>query len=378
MMVTALAISALVCAVIPAYLFACNVFRFYTLAASTQNDKSLPPLSVLIPARNEEASIGPCVESVLANLGAESEVIVLDDQSEDRTAQIVLDLASRDARVRLETAQTLPAGWCGKQYACSQLAQRSKHDVFVFLDADVRLTDGALDRMSQHFRDSSVDLLSGFPRQVTITIAERMLIPLIHFVLLGFLSLRRMRISGRPAFGAGCGQLFMTSRHAYEAAGGHAVIRSSLHDGLQLPRAYRRRNLATDVFDATDLATCRMYRNATEVWQGLKKNATEGVASARLIIPVSLMLICGQVLPFVLCIGGLVGSYSKLDGVVILASLLLAWLPRFVAAVQYRQSFLGAMLHPISILLFLSIQWSAFWGSFSRRQVAWKGRPYPA
>ena len=382
MTLTILAAFAFAFALIPAYFFTLNQFLFRRLEATAGNSgdkiEPLPQVSVLIPARNEETSIGACIESVLANIEVDLEVIVLDDQSEDETATIVEELSDSNSRVQLARSEPLPVGWCGKQFACHQLAQLASHDIFVFLDADVRLSPNALTRMSKRLQTDSVDLLSGFPQQITETLFEQMLIPLIHFVLLGFLSLRRMRLSRRPAFSAECGQLFMTYRDAYQRSGGHATIRRSLHDGLKLPRAYRMQGLKTDIFDATNLATCRMYRNAHEVWHGLRKNATEGVASVRLIVPVTLMLLAGQILPFVLVSYALLSNrlsepWAWISGI----ALAFAWIPRLFAAARYQQSYLGALLHPVSIAVFLVIQWSALLGSFSRKKVAWKGRPYP-
>ena len=103
-----------------------------------------PRISVLIPARNEEWSIGPAVESVLANVGVELEVVVLDDHSADRTAEVVREIAARDARVRLEPAPPLPEGWCGKQCACYTLSKHARYPVLTFFDADVRLAPCAL------------------------------------------------------------------------------------------------------------------------------------------------------------------------------------------------------------------------------------------
>ena len=90
-----------------------------------------------------------------------------------------------------------------------------------------------------------------------------------------------MRSSLQPGLGVGCGQWFMTSRDAYEKVGGHAAVKASLHDGIKLPRAYRAAGMMTDVCDATDLAVCRMYRSAGQVWNGLAKNAREGMAIDR-------------------------------------------------------------------------------------------------
>jgi cellulose synthase/poly-beta-1,6-N-acetylglucosamine synthase-like glycosyltransferase len=160
------------------------------------------------------------------------EVIVMDDMSSDDTALIVGTLASEDARVRIVQGKAPPHGWCGKQFACDQLARQAKYPVLCFLDADVRLERDALARMVGFLQSSGADLVSGVPRQETSTPVEKLLIPLIHFVLLAYLPVRRMRRRQHPSYAAGCGQLFVTKRDSYEKAGGHAAVRGTLHDGI--------------------------------------------------------------------------------------------------------------------------------------------------
>ncbi len=143
-------------------------------------------------------------------------------------------------------------------------------------------------------------LPAAFLCQETGTLVEKLVIPLIHFVLLGFLPLARMRRSRHPAYAAGCGQFFLARRSAYEAAGGHTAIQGSLHDGITLPRAFRAAGFRTDLCDMTEIATCRMYQSARDVWLGLAKNATEGLASPGMIVPATAFLLGGQVLPFAL------------------------------------------------------------------------------
>ena len=235
-----------------------------------------PALSVLIPARNEAANIGDAVAAVLASEGVDVELIVLDDGSTDATPQILAGIG--DPRLRVAAGGTLPAGWSGKQHACAALARLASRPLLVFVDADVRLAPDALSRMAGFMGTHDVGLASGFPRQVTRSWSEVLLLPLIHFLLLGYLPLVQMQRSGSTGLGAGCGQLFIARADAYAAAGGHAAIRASLHDGLMLPRAFRRAGFMTGLFDATSCATCRMYSNAAQVWEGLTKNATEGMA----------------------------------------------------------------------------------------------------
>ena len=216
------AIIGLVFASATATLFARNLTLYLP---APQAKRTHEAVSVLIPARNEQRNIGPAVRSILESTGAPIEVIVLDDASTDKTAEIVREIAKSDRRVRLETAPPLPPGWCGKQHACHVLSGLASHPVLIFLDADVRLKPGAVARMTAFLEQSGAALASGVPEQVTRTSSERLLVPLIHFVLLGFLPIRRMRIDLIRPLGAGCGQLFVAFRHAYVASGGHRAIR---------------------------------------------------------------------------------------------------------------------------------------------------------
>jgi hypothetical protein len=368
-----LAGAALALAGVPALLFLVNLFCYRPAPPA---GGELPQVSVLIPARNEEGSIVAAVEAALASRGVVVEVVVLDDHSEDGTAGLVEAVARRDRRVRLLTAPPLPDGWCGKQHACGVLAGAARYDLLAFLDADVRLEADGLARLAAFQRHSGADLVSGVPRQDTHTLLERLLIPLIHFVLLGFLPLAWMRRSGSPAFAAGCGQLFLAVRNSYREAGGHAAIRATLHDGVKLPRAFRAAGKKTDLCDATDLARCRMYRSAGEVWRGLAKNATEGLAGPGMIGPATLLLGGGQVLPLVL-----LGCAAWLSAEALMMAVLaaaLAWLPRLVGVLRFRQSLLGALLHPLGVGVLLAIQWYALVREMAGRPATWKGRRYQA
>lgn len=352
---------------IPAALFFRNLSLYTPPPVSGRKSK----VSVLIPARNEESTIAGAIEAALANIMTDVEVVVLDDHSDDRTAAIVSELAARDGRIRLEYAPPLPAGWCGKQHACSVLAELASHDLLCFIDSDVRLGPESLSRITGFLESSGSDLVSGFPRQVTGTFLEKLLIPLIHFVLLGFLPLDKMRQSTHPAFAAGCGQLMFVRREAYRKAGGHSAIRSTLHDGLNLPKAFRTAGLRTDLFDATDVASCRMYTTAGQVWSGLAKNATEGLGAPSRILPVTIILLTGQVAPFVMAaLWGL--------SIPIALAMICAWLPRFAAVRRFHQPLLSAVLHPLGILVLLAIQWYAAARSLMGRPSTWKGRSYQA
>lgn len=336
------------------------------------------PVSVLIPARNEALRIEGLLDSILANTDVGFEVCVLDDESTDGTADVVRRYADGDPRIRLIRGQPVPPGWSGKQYACWQLVREARHPELVFLDADVTLAPDALRRAVGLRRAANIDLLSGFPRQQVVTIGEQLLIPLIPQILLCFLPFPLMRWTRMVAAAAGCGQFFVTSRAAYELAGGHAMIRQSLHDGIRLPRSYRSHGLRTDLFDASDIASCRMYSSFTETWHGLEKNATEGFARLPLLPVITTMMLLAFVAP-VLELLALAGGIlpGNLAGP-IAASCVFAWLPRFWCCVRFDRAWKSVLFAPVSIGLFLAIQWLAWATKLRGRRVAWRQRTYEA
>lgn len=352
------AVVSLLCALGPTLLFARNL----TVLRPPPPSSGGAPASVLIPARDEERNIAAAVEASLGSGAAE--VLVLDDGSTDRTAEIV-----RQSAARLIPGQPLPPGWRGKNFASAQLAEAASQPVLVFVDADVRLAPGAAPRLAAFLQESGAQLASGVPRQITKTFSEQLLIPLIHFMLLGFLPLARMRASRHSAYGTGVGQLFVADAAAYRASGGHAAIRDRVHDGLALPKNFRAHGFATDLFDATEIASCRMYRTNREVWAGLAKNTIEGLGAPRLIGPMTVVLLLGQVAPFLLLF-----SASRAIFVLALAAALGVLQQRITARRRFQQSWWSVVLHPLGIVALVGIQWFGLARHLSGRKPQWKGR----
>ncbi len=376
MMIEYFTVACLIFAVIPCAMFLWNIGVYRRLPKARHeaaSDNSLR-ISVLIPARNEEKNIEAALRSILANDYSGYEVIVMNDHSTDHTASIVERLATMHPNLRLVEAPLLPHGWCGKQHACFQLAKLAKGDLIAFLDADVRLSSDAIGRMVGFMDHNKAALASGVPRQSFGSFADRLLIPQIHFVLLGFLPIWAMRRFKMPSMSGGCGQLFIAQRLAYDVCGGHSKLPESLHDGLKLPRAFRDAGFPTDLFDATDIASCRMYTSNSETVLGLGKNAHEGLGAKGTIVPMTGMLLLGQVAPTILLMLDMV-SGSAISWSV-MAAVIAAYLPRMIAVKRFKQPLVSALLHPISIVGLLSIQWMAFFRHRSGKPSSWKGRTY--
>jgi cellulose synthase/poly-beta-1,6-N-acetylglucosamine synthase-like glycosyltransferase len=377
MILTVLAALALGLAALYAAMTAVNLVAYAPPPpnAPLAEPRARPAVSVLIPARDEATNIGPLLDGVLASEGVEIEVIVLDDGSSDGTGEIVRARAAHDARLRLVQGAPLPPGWVGKQHACWQLARAASHPLMAFVDADVRVAPSAFARLVAFTERKGLGLASGFPRQVAVTWGEQLVIPQILVLLLGYLPLPAARRSARPGFAAACGQLLMVRRDAYDAAGGHAALRHTIHDGLRLARAVRAAGFRTDLCDLTDLAACRMYETWPALWAGFLKNAREGMATPRALPVWTLLLGGGHVLPVLLVPVAALAESGQALGLSLVA-VALVWAARAALAVKVRQSALSVLLHPLGVAVVLAIQWTALLGGPRRAPAVWRGRTY--
>jgi hypothetical protein len=372
-MIETLAWATAALAAIPAATTLANLAAFRPPPAPPSD---LPLVSVILPVRNEASAIEPCLAALSASTGADIEIIVVDDASTDDTAARVLAAARDDHRIRLHTAPPLPPGWAGKMHACAEGARHARGDILLFLDCDVRVEPHAVAAMAGSVHRSGVALASFFPRQHTPTFGEALLIPLIHVVLMGWLPIWLARRFRHPAFGAGCGQAIAVDAAAYRQAGGHRAIAGSWHDGLHLPRAFRRAGLATDIHDGAPLATCRMYRGLGETWRGLAKNARAGMATPVALPVWTLLLGGGMLAPFLV----LPLAWSRLPGesatwALTLATALLV-LARILVAIRFGQRPLAVLLWPAGIAALLALQWRVLLRP--PRTLAWRGRTHAA
>lgn len=368
-----LAYLALALAALPAVVGLINLLVLRTPRVGEPSPGTL--VSILVPARNEAANIGACLEAARASEGVAVEVVVMDDGSDDGTPAIVSALAAKDARIRLERAPPLPVGWTGKVHACARLAEAARGTHFLFVDADVRLAPHAAAALLSHARKTGAALVSAVPRQIMRTPGEMLLVPTINFIMLGYLPIPMMRTRPDPSLGAACGQLVLVERRAYEKTGGHGAIRTLLHDGIQLARAMRRRGYATDLVAGADLAACRMYDRFADAWSGFLKNAHEGMATPRQLPVWTVLLAGGHVLPVIVSAAALKGAAPLAPA---LAALALSLGLRTAITLRSRESLWTIPLHPVSVATGLAVQWAALLRSRRGRPAGWKGRLYAA
>jgi hypothetical protein len=333
-----------------------------------------PAVSVCIPARNEERNLEAIVRGALASEAASVEVLVYDDQSTDATPRILAALQAEDPRVRAVATEPLPEGWNGKQWGCERMGRAARGTWLLFTDADVRLAPDCLARALAEAGRLDAALLSTIPREETGSPLERLVVPLIHWMLFSWLPMPRMRTTNDPATSAGCGQFLLVRRDAWQAAGGHAAFRASMHDGIKLPRNVRRAGFHTDLYDGSESVSCRMYRSAGETWRGFTKNAYEGLGSPVVLLVFTLLEGAGILLPWIWLPAAIAGGAAPLGPTVLAAFAVAAQVAqRVLLARRFGQPWECVVLHPVTIALLLAIQWRSWWLHLTKRR-AWRGR----
>jgi chlorobactene glucosyltransferase len=365
-----------------------NVACFAGLRPATPPLRADAPLvSILVPARNEARNIEACVGSLLAQDYPNFELIVLDDHSDDGTGDIVRRLGLQEnGDRRVIQGNTLPAGWTGKGWACHQLSLVA-HGVYLFFtDADTTHAPGTVSAAVAEARTNRTDLLSAWPRLVTVTWGEQMIIPMIlllgmvvypHWLVI-FLQKHPHVAARMPAFllrglGAANGQFMFFSRTGYDRIGGHAALHDHLVEDVALGRAVAGQmgqGMRLLNCEALQFSTCRMYQSFGETWHGFTKNmraAFEDSLAGFLLI--GWTQFCGFFLPFVFVFT------TDIARPLVISQIIVIYLIRIILTARFRTSWWSCFLHPIGEILSLGIGLDS-WRLLASRGVQWKGRIY--
>jgi chlorobactene glucosyltransferase len=332
-------------------------------------------VSILIPARDEEENIPACLDAALAQGEVVEEVLVYDDHSRDGTARIVEEYARRDSRVRLVSPATLPAGWCGKSFACARLAGEARAGWLLFLDADARLSVGAARLIVREASARGVTMLSCWPRLETRGFWEGALMPLLNFVVFTLypapLALRRPDAS----LGLAHGSCVLARRDDYERVGGHTAVRGELFEDVRLAQAWRAAGRPSLCLDGRAVVGVRMYRSLAEIWRGFQKNFFPAFRSARAFWAFMSLHLFVFFAPFALLPLAVKAGGGALVWVAAAACVLAT---RFALAIRFRQPLWSPLVHPLGEAVLLALGVSSWLRCRTGRGVVWKGRSYRA
>lgn len=341
-----------------------NLFFFPRLGSRAGAAGTDPLVSVLIPARNEAAVIGETVERWLSQTYGPIEVIILDDQSTDGTAEIIREAAAGDPRLRLIAGEPLPSGWLGKNWACHQLSQAAGGDLLLFADADVGWHPEALAALVNDAGQLRADMLTVWPTQQTITWAERLVVPLMALAIMGYLPIIAVHYLRWPVFAAANGQCLAFRRDTYDRVGGHAAVASEVVEDVVLARRVKASGQRLRMVDGNRLVGCRMYRNWPEVRDGFAKNILSGHAGSVIFLGASTIFHWVVfVLPWLLW--PLNGWFAALAAAGVGV--------RALTAAFTRQRVVDALFMPVSVVMMTVIAGRAVWWHYHGGPL-WKGR----
>lgn len=348
---------------------------FYRLRKKPGAQVEELPVSVLIPARNEEKNIGELLDQLGRQDYHNLEIIVVDDNSEDNTASVVRKKMAADSRIKLIENDHVPEGWSGKNHACHLLSQEAGGKYFLFLDADISIKSNIIPAMLHFLERHGLVLVSIFPKQLMHSFGERLTVPNMNWILLSLLPLVMVRLSKRPSLSAANGQFMLFDASFYRRLKPHALVRSSLVEDIEMlreikklrPDKNRRRSLRnrykTAVLTGDDRIECRMYNGFDQAVHGFSKNVLCFFGNSMLWTFIYLFL-TGPVIFIILL-------YSL---PITLVYLLAGILTRLLISITSRQNILhNIVLSPLQQLSLWFIVYKAvkikFAGSYT-----WKGR----
>lgn len=351
-------------------------FRKPRALVATGGDGALPLISILVPARDEEANIEACVRSLLGSNYPHFEVLVLDDHSSDDTYAILCRLRDQDHRLRVLVGSELPGGWCGKPHACWQLAQAARGEYLLLTDADCEFSPDALLLALGALAESKADVVSLVPDLRGEGFWERLIIPLQYFIIFAFLPTPLIRGSRHPWFAAANGAFLFLSRETYFALDGHRAVRGQIAEDVKFAQHVKRQGKTLWYGDGSRTYSVRMYHGLSEIWAGFSKNLFAAFGNnLPLLLGVVAQIVCVFVLPPFFAAWGWAHGRSW------------AWLPfgayAGLALVRLgltgrfeRDSAAYAWLNPLAWGVVAAIALNSAFRSVFGRGPEWKGRVY--
>ena len=356
-----------------------------------------PLVSLLVPARDEERNVGPCLEGMLAQRGVRCEVLLLDDGSRDATRAIatqVLDAhaawdagaavaeggmrgamrapAASSVEARVLEGRPLPDGWGGKCFACQQLADAARGEWLLFLDADTRLAPDAVVRALASARAADVDFASFLPRYVGDGWPNRLVVPWLYYFLTALVPLPEVPRVKHPRLSVANGQAMLVRRDAYAKLGGHAAVRDHIVEDVSLAIAAKTAGLRLALLDGHRWLACEMYDGGRAMAAGFAKSFHS--AARRYPLQWGALLTLLALIGFrpwgrVLLAPSAVERALALVAIVVVGATYAGLLARF------RQGLVALVAWPPALWSLLGIAVSGGVSGLLGRELAWRGRP---
>ena len=321
-------------------------------------------VSILIPARNEADNILTLLRSIQQQNYEDYEVIILDDDSTDDTYKICSTFAAKHARFRVIKGEELPYDWLGKNYACYQLAKQAKGDYLLFLDADELVRDDLIGSALHRMRLLHLGLLSLFTNQQMDTFGEKLVVPLMHYILLNLLPLRLIYLIKNSAVAAASGQFMLFDAAVYRQQQWHEQAKDKVVEDVEIMRMVKSAGYNGEALLANGMISCRMYKNYADAVDGFSKNFLAAFNYS----------VMGLLVYLVVIIGGPMIVLITLNFQLIFFMAGLIMLTRIMISLSAGQNaWLNLLLHPLQMLNLVLIAFLAI-QKYLTKTTVWKGR----
>ena len=343
---------------------------------------SLPLISVIIPARDEQRNISRCIQGLLSQIYPNFEIIVVDDRSKDGTLQILEELTRSSSRLQIIHGAELPPGWAGKPHALVQGAEAAQGEWLCFMDADTFGEPELLWSTYLQALKSQADMFSILTDQELGSFWERTVLPLVFLGLSYGFPADKVNDPSKPDAIAN-GQFILIKRNVYDQVGGHSAVKDRIDEDKAIAVVVKRAGYRLVVADGRKVATTRMYTSLAEMWEGWTKNIYLGLQDrlGLLLFGGFIGLVVSVVLP-VWLLGGvawLVQSGGWAAAVVALEAAglwgYLLW-KRLQSCWAFGIPGGYALTFPLGALVFTAMMVASAYNVLSGRGVSWKGRRY--
>ncbi len=321
-------------------------------------------VSILIPARDEEDDILALLLSIHNQDYRDYEAIILDDNSSDNTYKICADFAANHPQFKVIKGAELPHGWLGKNYACYQLAQQAKGSFLLYLDADEIVYKGLINSAVHRMYQRKLGLLSLFANQEMQSGGEKLVVPLMHYILLNLLPLQLVYLVKNGSVAAASGQFMLFDAEIYKQNQWHEQVRDKVVEDVEIMKLVKSAQYNGEALLANGMVSCRMYKNYKEAINGFSKNFLAAFNYN----------VLGFLIYILLVISGPMIVIMTFDFQLIFFMLGLIILTRIMISLSAKQNaFDNVFLHPLQMFSLTIIAFTAIQRHLTKTNV-WKGR----
>lgn len=339
---------------------------------------NFPKVSVLVPARNEEKNIANCIKSLQNQNYPDYEIIVIDDNSTDNTYQILQEIAQKDTRLKILRGKPLPPDWAGKPHACQQLAEEARGEWLLFIDADTKCEPDMLRNIISFALEHKPALLSGFPRQVTTGLPQKVVIPLIYFIVITCTPLWWILNSDKPKPALAIGQFLLFSRKDYWKIGGHASVKARIMEDCWLSYEITRSGGRHITVDLTSVISCNMYQKIGDMWEGfIKWLYSIGTLSPAVLFLLLVIFYILMLAPFILLYHDIFIAQTPSDWQwLLIAQIIIIFVMRALVDHVFKAPPISAILHPLGFSYIIAVAITSLYLVLAGKGVKWKSRVY--